>query len=93
MVKMATVGEALGDVPVLGSLEPKIGITHKYVVGVNGFEGVQGYVGDGWGEAGVAFSTYHAKAWREEFRARVRKHLLLRVGVAPERAVGCTGRR
>ncbi|WP_198154513.1 hypothetical protein [Plesiocystis pacifica] len=55
---------------------------------MNGLEGVQGYVGDGWGESGVSFSTYHSKAWRQEFVGRVRKHLLLQVGIASERAIG-----
>ncbi|EDM78389.1 hypothetical protein PPSIR1_06056 [Plesiocystis pacifica SIR-1] len=88
LVKMATFGQPLADIPILGSLEPKVGITHKPVAGVNGLEGVQGYVGDGWGECGVSFSTYHSKACRQEFVGRVRKHLLLQVGIASQRAIG-----
>ncbi len=85
-VKLGKLDEALADVPLLGGLEPTIGIGHEQVRGVNGYEGVHRYIATGWGERRGALSTYHDPAWRVAFNTRAEHRLLVQVGARPKRA-------
>ena len=79
-IYLAPFGDPLTELGCTFGLEPTVGITWTKVPGLNGTEGVCGYVADGFDDIGVKLTIPYVNTYNTGFRALSEYHLLLQIG-------------